>query len=215
MSSRQYVLRVLLSLILLGGTALIFPAAAQNPSGSSGVYDSLVIGVDDKSGVITGYFEEGTGWDERAKAPRFLCTFFLYGKLQGDSYPITTWYPGAPQPIKGQLKFMMVDGVLNAHVKLDDEPGGCAMAHPFTRDGGSDLRLDTPGKWSSVRGVAAARAYFHKAPDAKTREKSFVVKNDAVRVFQTQQGWVEAEFGTDKIVRGWLKEADLSPATPK
>src|SRR5918912_1911545 len=210
MFSRRSLLEVLILLLLLGSPALSLSAAAQNPSGGSGVYDSLVIGVDDKSGVVTGYFEEGTGWDERTKSPMFLCTFFLYGKLQGDSYPITTWYPGASESIKGQLKFMSVDGFMNSYINLDDEPGGCAMAHPFSKDGGSDLRLDNPGKWSSVRGVATARAYFHKAPDARTREKSFVVKNDAVRVFKTENGWVEAEFGTDKVVRGWLKEADLS-----
>jgi hypothetical protein len=218
MFSRRSVFEVLVLLLLLGSPALSFSAAAQNnPSGSSGYYESLLIGVDEKSGGVTGYFEDGTGWDERTKAPLFLCSFFLYGKLQGDAYQITTWYPDSIlEPIKGRLKFTNAGGVSKARVKLEELPGGCGMTDPdLARGDGEEMELSTPGKWSSVRSVSAARTYFHKTPDARTKEKTFVVKHDAVRILKAQHGWVEAEFGTDKVVRGWLKESDLLPPGPK
>jgi hypothetical protein len=221
MLSRRFLPIVPLALFLIGSSALNFSAVAQGkPSGRSGVYDSLLIGVDEKSGLVTGYFEESTGWDEQTKSPRFTCAFFLYGKLQGDVYQITTWYPGlphvpnVPDKIKGRLKFVTVNGLQKAHVKLEEEPGGCGMAHPFMPDGG-DFELSTPGAWSSVRLVSARRAYFHQAPDARTKEKTFVVRNNAVRVYKVQNGWAEAEFGGDKIFRGWLKESDLFAMSPR
>jgi hypothetical protein len=221
MLSDRSVLRALLSLFLLGGTALCFSAIAQTkPAGSSGHYESLLIGVDENSRVVTGYFEESTGWNERTQSPQFTCAFFLFGKLEGDLYPITTWYPGLDvgEPIRGQLKFLTVDGVLKAHVKLEQDPGGCGMAHSFMRDGGGDeFPLSTPGKWSSVRVVSAKRAFFHQRPDPGTKGRAYVVRENIVRVFKIQNGWVEAEFTSDtrKIVRGWLKESDLFALIPK
>jgi hypothetical protein len=221
MLSKQSVLRVLLSLFLLGGPALSFSAVAQNkPTTPSGNYDNeLFVGLDEKSGLLTGYYETGTGWDESTQSPRFVCAFFLYGKLQGDAYQITTWYPGSPErPIKGRLKFTMKEAVAQAQLKLDELPGGCGMANPsLAQDAGSELSLLAPAGWTSVRAVSAKQAFFHKAPNPRTKEKAYVVKNDAVRVFKVQNGWVEAEFGTDKdkTVRGWLKESDLFALTPK
>ena len=221
MFGKRSVHRVLLSLFLLGSPALSFPAVAQNkPAGSSGHYDSLLLGVDENGRVVTGYFEESTGWNESTRSPQFTCAFFLFGKLQGDAYPITTWYPGSDvsAPIKGDLKFITVNGVTKAHLKLEEEPGGCAMAHPFTRGGGGDeLELSSPGTWRSVRVVSSKRAFFHQAPNPRTKEKTYVVRDNVVRVFKVQSGWVEAEFVTDKgkIVRGWLKESELFPLKPK
>ena len=218
MFSRRSVLKVLMLIFLLGSPALSFSAAAQNnPTGSSGSYDTLLAGIDEQSGVLTGYFEDGTGWDESTKSPRFMCEFFLYGKRQGDAYQITTWYPNdAEATIKGSLKFMTDGGVSKARLKLEKLPGGCGMTDPtLAKADGEELTLSAPGKWKSVRGISAARAYFHKAPNDRTKGKTFVVKNDAVRIFKVQNGWVEAEFGIDKIVRGWLRESDLSPLSPK
>jgi hypothetical protein len=221
MLSDRSLLRALLSLVLLGSTALCFSAVAQTrPAGSSGHYESLLIGVDENSRVVTGYFEESTGWNERARSPQFTCAFFLFGKLEGDAYPVTIWYPGTDiaEPIKGQLKFLTVDGLLKARLKLEQDPGGCAMAHPFMRDGGGDeFPLSAPGKWSSVRMVSAKRAFFHEQPAPNTKGRAYVVRENVVRVFKAQNGWVEAEYTTDagKIVRGWLKESELFALSPK
>jgi hypothetical protein len=220
MLNRQSVSNALLALLLLCAPAFNFSAVAQDkPSSMSGNYDNeLMIGVDEKSGLLTGYFETGTGWDESTKSPRFVCAFFIYGKPQADAYQITTWHPeSAGETIKGRLKFMTVGGVARAHIKLDELPGGCGMAYPFlAQEAGSELSLLTPARWTAVRAVSAKRAFFHKAPNPRTQEKAYVVRGNAVRVLKAQTGWVEAEFATanDKIVRGWLKESDLFALSP-
>ncbi|MGB7923920.1 MAG: hypothetical protein WCF57_11805 [Pyrinomonadaceae bacterium] len=221
MLSRESSSKVLRALFLLCALAINFSAVAQNrPPAISGNYDNeLMIGVDEKSGLLTGYFETGTGWDESTKSPRFVCAFFIYGKSQADAYQITAWHPdGMEATIKGRLKFLTVGGVAKAHIKLDELPGGCGMANPsLAQDAGSELSLSIPARWTSVRAVSAKSAFFHRAPNPRAKEKAYVVRGDAVRVFKVQPGWVEAEFATDtgKKVRGWLKESDLFDLNPK
>lgn len=213
--SQQIPSIILFLAFLIGNFPLESFAVGQNkPSGRSGNYDNLLlIGVDENSGELTGYFEDAVGWDESTKSPRFTCAFFLYGRLRGDAYEITTWYPEMGDPIKGQLKFVTVDNLSRAQIKLEELPGGCGMAHPsLTQDGGDELELSAPGNWTSVRAVSAKQAFFHKATDSRTKTKAYVVRGDAIRVFRVQNGWVEAEFGaadSNKVTRGWIQESDL------
>lgn len=219
--SQQMPSIILVLTFLVGNSPLGSSAVGQNkPSGRSGNYDNLLlIGVDENSGELTGYFEESVGWDERAKSPRFTCAFFLYGRLRGDAYEIATWYPDMGDPINGKLKFVTVDNLSRAQIKLEELPGGCGMAHPsLAQDGGDELELSAHGNWTSVRAVSAKQAFFHKATDSRTKTKAYVVRGDAIRVFRVQNGWVEAEFraiGSNKETRGWIKESDLFTAVPQ
>lgn len=218
--SQQIPSIILFLAFLMGNSPLESFAVGQNrPSGRSGNYDNLLlIGVDENSGELTGYFEDSVGWDEQTKSPRFTCAFLLYGRLRGDAYQITTWYPDMGDPIKGQLKFVTVDNLSRAQIKLEELPGGCGMAHPsLAQDGGDALELSAPGNWTSVRGVSAKQAFFHTATHSRTKEKAYVVRGDAIRVFRVQNGWVEAEFGvvgSNKETRGWIKESALFPSVP-
>lgn len=219
--SQQIPSIILFLAFLIGNFPLESFAVGQNkPSGRSGNYDNLLlIGVDENSEELTGYFEDAVGWDESTKSPRFTCAFFLYGRLRGDAYEITTWYPEMGDPIKGELKFVTVDKISRAQIKLEELPGGCGMAHPsLTQDGGDELELSAPGNWTSVRAVSAKQAFFHKATDSRTKTKAYVVRGDAIRVFRVQNGWVEAEFGargSKKEPRGWIQESALFTAVPQ
>ena len=83
-------------------------AETEKGKGVSGYYSStMLIGVDDNSGIVTGWYENYTGWDEQIQAPRFSCSFYLFGKLHGDRYHITTWYPGTDDQIEGSLTFSL------------------------------------------------------------------------------------------------------------
>jgi hypothetical protein len=46
------------------------------------------------------------------------------------------------------------------------------------------------------------------------KRRTYLVRHDPVRVFKLQSGWVEAEFGDDKVTRGWIKESDLFSSHP-
>jgi uncharacterized protein YecT (DUF1311 family) len=74
---------------------------------------------------------------------------------------------------------------------------------------GVEYGLDKRGKWHSVRVAAADKTFFHSSPNPKTKRKAYVIKSDVLRVLDTQPGWVKAEFGTNRITRGWINESDL------
>lgn len=196
------------------------PAFAQSiPTGKSGFYDpAFAIGVDKSSGTVTGYFESSTGWDETTKAPRFSCMFFLSGKLQGDAYQITTWFPGEKDNhIKGQLKFVAgAKTRAEMRIRLEGEHGGCWNVYPLREMNDDKLPLTRRGEWVAVGVVSSRRAFFHRAPDLQAREKAYLTRGDMILVYKVEQGWVDAEyikgwmsgeFGQTK--RGWIKEADL------
>jgi hypothetical protein len=172
----------------------------------------------DRSGELSGYYSSATG------AGRFSCIFYVRGKLNADTARITTWFPKDREQIRGELKFVVEDGKPGVNIKLESAHGGCWNVNPeFDEAHGSTLLLDQPGDWLFIRVVSAAKAYFHSAPDAQTKQKAYVVLSDAVRVFKSQPGWIEAEFHGEcidnacarrKIKRGWLKEADLFSSEP-
>ncbi len=179
------------------------PALAQ---GGSGIYENgnFILGVNKTEGVITGYFENCVGYDERTKKPLICCIFFLYGTRKDDKYQITTWYPGHKDLIEGELK-LPEHGTPNLFIKLKEMPPGY-MAQNFDVEKGNDFPLDSAGGWMEVRVVSAPRAYFHREPSPKSKRFAYVVKRDVVRVYEKKSGWVLAEY---QHSRGWIKEEDL------
>lgn len=183
---------------------------------SSGIYAELMVGIDQRSGVITGYYENGTGWDDETKSSRFTCSFYLYGVKQADSFKIVTWWPGndpAASIINGRLDFKP-DGSID--VLLEREHGGCWNVQHFAdKDQPTNLTLDKRGSWTSIRVVKVRRAYLYDKPNQHTPRKAYLTKHDVIRVFSNKSGWVEAEYGVDKISKGWIKESDLYDFKPR
>ena len=196
------------------------PEPPRNPGKLvSGKYGALLLGVG-ANGEITGYYSNSTG------AGQFNCDFYLRGKLQSGVAAITTWYPKFKKVIRGRLKFVEEDGKAGVNLKLAEEPGGCwNVDGELDDENGSTHLLDEPGVWQTVRVVSAAKAFFHSSPNDAAQQKAFVVEGDQVRVYKTQNGWIEAEFESEcvdadcrqsKTTRGWLKETALfSPEPPK
>jgi hypothetical protein len=187
----------------------IFAMGQDKINPRSGQYDELLIGIDQQKGILTGFYESTTGWDETAKAPRFFCSFYLYGELKGDSFKIVTWYPGSDldDSINGDLTFKP-DG--SVAVRLESEHGGCWNVNHFAdKDRPSNHSLDKPGSWTSVRVVKVRRAYFYNKPNDQNRRRAYLTKRDVIRVFSQMPGWVLAEYGDEKISKGWIKESDL------
>lgn len=181
---------------------------------SSGIYAELIVGVDQRNGVITGYYENGTGWDDETKSSKFTCIFYLYGVKQGDSFKIVTWWLGndaAESLVNGRLDFK-ADGSIE--VLLESEHGGCWNVQHFAdRDRPTNLSLDKPGSWTSIRVVKVRRAYLYDKPN-QTRRRAYLTKHNVIRIFSNKPGWVEAEYGVDKIIKGWVKESDLYDFKP-
>src|SRR5579863_4909668 len=73
------------------------PAAPAEADGvASGVYDdSLMIGFDPATRIVTGYFYGHSG-DVDGVVDQFVCAFYLKGKLSGSRSLISTYDPSAP-----------------------------------------------------------------------------------------------------------------------
>ncbi len=183
----------------------------------SGEYEDLVLAVS-RDGVLTGYFNQGTGDDGRGN-PRFSCTFFMRGTSEGSGrYEVTTWHPAFPdEVIMGELILSESDGRRSVMLRLHGEHGGCWNVAPMLKDDeGVEFELTKEGKWESLRMVASARAYFHASANARSRQRSYVVKNDLVRVMRISDGWAEVAYVAPggNASQGWLQDKDLYPIAP-
>jgi hypothetical protein len=187
---------------------------------ASGDYEGLLIGIDPKSGSITGYYENFTGLDEASGKPRFSCIFYLKGSMEGaPPYKIETWFPAdktRKDLISGTLAPAQADGTASLQVELKQEHGGCWNVQHFADKGGASFQLDTPGKWLAIRIVSAPKSYFHDDASDSKKRKAYVVRGNPIRVYDTKPGWVNAEYAAEggKTTSGWIKDADLYPADP-
>jgi hypothetical protein len=206
-------LKLIFSLMVLA----LASGLAAGQSIVSGEYEDLVIGVSKDEG-LTGYFSQGTGDDGRGN-PRFTCTFLIKGNSDdGGRYEIKTWHPAFPEDVvAGEMTLSQAEGRTAVTLRLFGEHGGCWNVAPMLKeDEGVEFELTKRGDWDTIRMISASRSYFHASADAKSRGRSYVVKNDPVRVLRASGDFVEAIFVASggKTSQGWLPAKDLYPMEP-
>lgn len=210
----HHAFRLVVILAIFGTPLVVSHAGPAATHGTSGSYAPLLVGIDPATGTLTGFFASHTGWDEERQAPKFHCVFALHGRYVDGVYQVQTWYPGTTEVVSGIITFSYADRQWRLHMQLTDTHGGCWNAYRLDTQQGNAFTRDTAGAWLAVRVVSAPRAYFHRQPEARTKRQAYVITHDVVRVFDRQSGWVDAEYGTEKTTRGWLREADLFSTTP-
>ena len=182
----------------------------------SGDYRGFLVGVD-RNGSLTGYFESSSGRGQ------FSCIFFVSGKVSGLVDRVDTWFPGDRDPkevIHGVLERVSSNGKPAIRLKLEEEHGGCWNVQRFASNP-STFALTEQGNWESIRIIASKKAYFYDDPSSPKPRKAYVVTGNALRVFETRDGWVRAEYVSpeNRRSRGWILERDLfsakTPATIK
>lgn len=191
--------------------SLVLPCMAAPLA--SGNYDGFLIGVD-RNGSLTGYFESSTGGGQ------FSCIFFVSGKATGPVVNVDTWFPADSDPkevIHGVLEHETSNGKPAILLKLQEEHGGCWNVQHFASDQ-STFALTEQGNWDSIRIVASKKAHFYDDPSTTKPRKAYAVTGNAMRVFETREGWVRAEYvnSDNRRTRGWIQERDLfSGISPK
>ena len=210
--------RKMFFLFLVAMMAFVSAPAQDSEKIVSGDYESLLLAVS-PDGELTGYFDEGTG-DDGTGRPRFSCTFFIFGEKQADgSYKVSTWYPGESidAVVTGKLKYAVIGGNPGINLHLDAEHGGCWNVSPQLKEAaGVDFSLYSSGKWEGIRMISPAKAYFYLSTEAKVPQKTFVVRNNAVRVFSVRGEWAEVAFtgSSGKTTKGWMKTANFYSIKP-
>ena len=195
---------VLLFLISIG---IVTSLSGQNIS--SGEYENgLDLAFDPKLKMLTGYFNNSSGFDESTGQPRFVCSFFLITYPKQKNVPLLSLEPLAltEQGIDGELT---VYGGDHVNIKLKEEHGGCWNVMHFTGKG-SDFKLNKAQKWIQIRGVISEKAYFHKKPMDNQRSKAYLIKGDPAYIEQIQGDWAFCIFYGKKITKGWIKLSDLN-----
>lgn len=216
-NSSKICLSVLFSLLVLIANC---PSAFTQKKSEivSGAYDALIVAVN-AQGELTGYFDEEAGDDGKGNS-LFSCSFFIRGTKQSDGiYKIMTWYPGysGDEVIDGELKISESNGKKAINLHLNGEHGGCWNVEPSIKEkGGINYELTKAENWMSVRVVSAVKTYFYASAEAKMPQKSFVVKNDVVRVLQTKGDAAEVNFVNNrgKTTKGWIKIKDFYAIVP-
>lgn len=173
---------------------------------TSGEYDGLLIGVD-RQGILTAYFESSTGGGQ------FSCIFFMRGKVADPATRVDTWFPAdrdAKNIISGSMQAVSENGKPAVRASLKEDPPGCWNVQHFAPEPASFARNEQ-GSWQAIRVVSARKAYFHDDPSGSHPRKAYAVQGNALRVFETQAGWVKAEYVSPegKRTKGWVLEKDL------
>ncbi len=166
-----------------------------------GSYDGGLLSIAVNDDVVTGFYENYTGWDEQLQAPRFSCLVFFVGRIENSKVEMES------SETKGTIELLGNDKV---KVTLEEEPGGCWNVEPRFDEGGVIFELTDRKEWKSIRIVSSERAYFYNNPDEKERRESYVIEGDILKVLELERDWVRGEYcGSQGITTGWIKESDL------
>jgi hypothetical protein len=166
-----------------------------------GSYDDGLLSIAVNGDVVTGFYENYTGWDEKTQAPRFSCLFFFVGWIENSKVEIAT------SDSQGTIELLGNDQV---KISLEEEPGGCWNVEPGFDEEGVVFELTEREEWEFIRMVASERAYFYNRPEETERGKSYIIEGDVLRVFEVEGDWVRGEYhGSQGITTGWIKESDL------
>lgn len=177
-----------------------------------GVYNcGLNLAYDKASGLVTGYYENHTGWDEKANAPRFTCSFYIQGNFDEQNSKITTYSPlyKSDDSIDGILSITANNTI---SLQLNDEHGGCWNVENF-KPRPVSFTLATKSEWLQVRYIATDKSYFYNSPAESAKRKSYVVKGDIIYVEKIQGEWAYCTYFGSKPVTYWLKVPDLNKLT--
>lgn len=175
---------------------------------NSGDYNGLLLAYDSNNQMITGYYEDHTGWDENTQSPKFSCIFYLEGKVIGSKAEINTYHPGYRFyfPNKGTIEINSDTSiVLNFH---DPDAANCSNVRSFEK--ASRFILNKKSSNKQIRYISKEKAYFHAKTNDNSRLRAYVIQGDIVYVEKTTNEWAYCSYSGKKVTKGWIKLADLN-----
>lgn len=176
--------------------ALTLAASAQAAPLRSGLYEGLMLAVDE-SGAVSGSF-----------AQQGSCTFQIAGRAspQGTAVVRTLGNTPALPALEGRLS-AGADSVSLALPGGQQLPG-CGNVLPPLVDKGLELDLTQKGTWTRLVSVAAQKTALRKTPADAGR--AYVVRGDVLGVVSERADLLEVAFvnGQGRVVRGWIATKD-------
>jgi hypothetical protein len=195
---------VLATFVLLVAACSCFNRAFSQTQLTSGIYEGLMLAVD-QHGAVSGYYRESQG-----SGVTKTCSFYLSGQEEGAQVNLLTWsietFPGSLQAAE--------QGVVLRIEKGRDHPGCGSVLPPVISQG---LLLDriAVANWTSLRRVIAKKTFLFPKPDKKAKSRTYVVMGDLVGVFSQSGDWLRVEYvNGPKRVGGWIAAADAVELQP-
>lgn len=198
------------NLILL--TSLIFLANSifcqeKIISGDYGV--GLQLAFNNQTNVLTGYYENYTGWDETTNKPSFSCIFYIEGLINADKVKIKTYYPNdkSESTIEGYLEIIDNETI---SILLPSEHGGCWNVEHFA-DKPVLFQLNKDYNWTAIRYIKTKKSYFYNRKSNDSRLNSYLIEGNIVLVEKLEENWAFCTYvGKQKTTKAWIKTADLN-----
>jgi len=158
--------------------------------------------------LVTGIYENYSGYDESTGESKFSCIFYIYGFVKGNEATIATYYPTDK---KGNLIKGIADivGENEISIKLKEQHGGCWNVSDFTNDS-TNFKLEETKDWIEIRYINTDKAYFYTNMSDKTKQKNYVLKGDIIFIDQIENNWIHCRYYGKKVTEGWIKYSSVN-----
>ena len=169
-----------------------------------GIYnDGLKLAYNPSIELITGIYENYSGYDESTGNPRFSCIFYINGTLKDSIASIETYFPLDKEDdmIAGKLKHTENNEI---SIKLDDQHGGCWNVWDFSDDF-TNFKLQESKNWIEIRYIDIDKAFFYTQQNETTKRKAYVLKGDIVFIDKIKSNWIHCSYIGKTVTTGWLK----------
>jgi hypothetical protein len=175
----------------------------------SGEYEmGLRLAFDSKTKMLTGYFENYTGWDEKTKNPRFSCIFYIEGIVTKNNFKVLTYYPKdiLNDTISGLIEINN-DSTLN--IILPSEHGCCCNVKHFADDP-VKFNLEKRTNWTYIKYVVKNKTPIYSNKSETKKQKAYLVQGDFVCIDRIESEWAYCTFYGNKTTKCWIKTVDLN-----
>ncbi len=160
---------------------------------SSGLYrGGLRLAID--GNVVSGYYEETSGWNEDVGAPQFSCEYSFTGTYIGsDTIPLTL---SSDKETTGSLEILSPADI---RVSLSRSP--CNNEEPVTEV----WEIADAYPLIAIKNVIASRADFYSNPDESARRKAYLVRGDRAEIMEMDGEWYRVRYhGVAATTEGWM-----------
>lgn len=178
---------------------------------ASGIYDNTLLGFDESTKIVTGYFFDSRG--DGDISPVFNCSFFFTGLAGKSEIRLLILQPTIQSGSShGKLILSTVNGKVAIRLILEEEQPGCMNVYPKDELRNDDLVLNKMMRWKKVRLISKTKVFFAKSPSQTAITKRYVVKGDVVSIIEEKNGWARAVFRSEKLTtEGWLTMDSFYP----
>lgn len=147
-----------------------------------------------RENIVSGYYEDASGWNEQVHAPQFSCEYSFTGKYTG-SDTISLMLNGY-NDAKGTLEILSRQQI---RISLSLNP--CENEQPSAET----LQIQSPYQLVAIESIAATKSYFYSQPDETTPRKAYLVKGDKAEVVDIEGRWYRVSYrGAKSITEGWM-----------